>query len=380
MKFIKNKKWLIIPKSSKIKRKNKRILIGVGAIIATLIVVGILGVAGFFNQLVPVSPSNTSSFTLSSSIDGEDVSDFVEISVWVPDDDAEFDEVEDIYTWSNFEEEESSKDAADVSIDLRDYEYVWVEIDPDGDSVFMNNHHLIVGGANADFTYDVYDLSTDVNFGVFTNVSAPTWFNFSAPFTGVGNVPYGFDWDDFDGAAQTMADQTQDNLTLVMDVEHFTQNGTHVGTNWDVEQTKYDEMSDAEKEEMHDEALWQCQAPQYIPVDDLEKEGDGGLESLTNAFAIRWTYNTTVSTTDAATTQVNMTITDDTEAEVVIDGTYIYIIFYEVLDFSDGPVTVAFEYQEGQNIYCNALESGRINVPRDEDSLGTFTIYSPTGY
>jgi hypothetical protein len=70
-----------------------------------------------------------SSFQLISYVDGEDVSDFVEISVWVPDDEAEFDETEDIYTWSNFEEEESSKDADDVSIDLSGIEYAWLEID-----------------------------------------------------------------------------------------------------------------------------------------------------------------------------------------------------------------------------------------------------------
>ena len=355
--------------------KNTKIGIGIGALTVTGLLIYFLAFSGFS----PFAPSTTpttgnSTFQLISYVDGEDVSDFVEISVWVPDSGAEFTEIEDIYTWSNFEEEESSKDADDVSIDLSGIEYAWVEIDPDAESVFSNDHILLIGGRNYDYVFNVYHLSSDVNFGVMNSTMGETWSN----FTTAAGMPPGY----FDGMNDPFGQQdaVAGNFTLVMDVPQWTFTNIHVGTNWDIEQSEYDDYSSKELEFVHNEANWRCQAPLYNPTVDLEKSGEeDGLESLTNAFAICWTYNTSVSTTDGASTQINCTISDSTPAEVVIDGTHIYMIFYEVIDFEDGPITVDFEYSEAINIYATNVQSGRLVVPRDEDALGAFTAYSVIG-
>lgn len=315
-----------------------------------------------------------------SYVDGEDVSDFVEISVWVPDADADFDEVEDIYTWSNFEEEESSKDADDVSIDLSGVTYAWLEIDPDGESVFANDHILIRGGRNYDYAQYVYHQSSDIYFGAKNQTYGETWGNFTAPGMEL-NIPYGCSTGPVAGPATGVINDT---ISLFIDAPRCVEvpgeiANMHVGTNWDIEQSEYDEMSAAEINFTQDEGNWRVQAPTYNPALDLEKEGDDGLEAITNGFCIRWTYNTTVSTTELTETNVNMTISDNTNAEVVIDGTFIYIIFYDVIDFEDGPVCVEFKYEEAHMIYATAVEAGRVTVPRDEDALGAFVAISNIG-
>lgn len=348
-----------------------------------------------FSPITQTPTSANSTFKLISAVDGEDVSDFVEVSIWVPDSNAEFDEIEDIYTWSNFEEEESSKDAEDVSIDLSEYEYVWLEIDPDAEQVFQNDHILLTpSGSNFDYAFKINHASSDVNFMCLTNTSATAWENFTVPEYGAAagvvdpvlaagfSVPFGYDgiWNSTGEAPSTFPrEAVQMNMTLIMDVPEYTHANTHVGTNWNIEQADYDDMSVREMEFVHDEANYRNQAPLYVPTLDLEKTGESGLASITNAFAIRWTYNTTVSTTDGATTMVNMTISDDTKAEIQIDGTYIYMIFYDTIDFEYGSVSVEFEYEEAHRIYATAVQSGRIACPRAGQALGAFTAYSNVG-
>ena len=370
-----------MPRAKKIKRNKKIAYVSLGTI-------GVLALVYFVSfspyalwpwAETPAATPN-SSFKLISSIDGEDVSNFVEVSVWIPDDGEEFEDISDIYTWSNFEEEESSKDADDVSINLADYSYVWLEIDPDGETIFANNHHLLTpGGKNNAYVYEVFHQSSDVNFLCMDNTSSTAWLNFSSAVT-THNVPYGLDDEGVIAPPSTFAaDAIGENMTLVMNVPEYTHANIHSGSNWAVEESEYDDMSTAELEFHHDEANWRSQAPVYVPADDLEKTGGAGLESVTNAFCIRWTYNTTVSTADAATTQINMTITDNTQAEVVIDGVYIYMIFYGEVNFDYGSFIVEFEYEEGHRIYATTVQSGRILVPRGTQSLGAFTAYSTVG-
>jgi hypothetical protein len=332
------------------------------------------------SPVAPVPTSANSTFKLISAVDGEDVSNFVEISVWVPDSKAEFDEVEDIYTWSNFEAAESSKDAEDVSIDLSGIPYAWLEIDPDGEQVFANDHILLYGGSNFAYSIPVNHLTSDVNMGCVNSTGGATWGNFTLQTVAPsGNVPYGAMW--VHKGVTYATGVIADNLTITLNTPEFTHANTHHGTGgWDIENSEYDDYSTAELEFHHDEANFRNQAPSYNPSVDTEKSGRDGLESITNGFAIKWTYNTTVSTTDAATTQVNMTIRDSKiDAEVVIDGTFIYIIFYGTIDFETAAYAFDIEYEEGKAIYATNVQTGRIVVPKDEDTLGAFTAYSTIG-
>ena len=334
-------------------KNQKFILIGLTLMV---VIIGSVWAGSIWLAPVPDDPVtlDVSTIKLVDNPNLEDVSDFVEVSVWIPKDDAVFDETEDIYTiTTNFKEEKSSMDADDVAIDLSDYSYVWIQVDPDAESVYATNWHLIFGGRNYDYTLYVYHQSSDVPFNIMVHGTM-------AAITASGY-------------------QTDGNLTVVMDVPHYTTTNTHVGTNWDIEQSEFDDMTQAEKEFVWDEKNYRCQAPVYVPGDDLEKDYDDDLEKLTDAFALKFTFNTSVSTVDGNAAQINCTVAKGKPIDVVYSGTFIYMIFHEVIDFEEKVYDFDFEMTFAVNISLSNVHSGRLVVPRDDDNLGTFTVYSAIG-
>ena len=332
-----------MPKKQEGTKSNKwKYLIGLG-----LIVCIILGFAMYANTgaLSPFgTTTDTSTFRLISYRDGEDVSNFVEISVWVPDELIE--NAEDIYTLSNFEEKVSSSDADDISIDLSSYSYAWIEVDPDNEAVFENEFYLI-SCLNGLYVLYAHHFSTDVNFNILDVTTMDEW----------------------DKAADG-------NFTLALDFPHYTVTNLHGGSDdWAITSDDVDEMSTAELQDYWNEQNWRCQAPIYDPGNDTEKDFGNDLERLTNAFAIEFDFNDTVSTTDAAVTQVNMTIADlyDEVVDIIISGDKIYTIFTETII---APYSFDFEILMAANITCSTVKSGRIAVPQDDDNLGAFTAYS----
>lgn len=342
-------------------KKNKKVALILGILLFSLVGVGL------FLFISPDSPLNTpvdtekttSTFTLISSVDGEDVSNFVEINVWTPKSDATFDDEEDYYTMSKYEETKSSVNADDVSIDLSLYTAVWIEIDPDGETVFENDFHYIAG-VNSDHSFFVYDLSTDVNFNIL---------------------------DEDTMAVITCGDlDMSGGYVAVVDVPHATEtaNQLHVGTNWEMEQADFDDLTANEKAFYYDEKNWACQCPTYDPAEDLEKDFDKDLEKLTEAFALMFDFNGTISTTDGDANQVNTTVSSDYPVEVIVSGDKIYFIWYETIDFEDGAYSVYFDMDTNPvtttgTVHLDDVDSGRIVVPRDDDSLGTFTKLSDIG-
>ena len=105
----------------------------------------------------------------------------------------------------------------------------------------------------------------------------------------------------------------------------------------------FDDFTTTQKAVYYDEKNWAGQYPLYSPVVDLEKEYHSDLEKITDAFALKFTFNTTVSTVDGNQAQVNVTIASDHKVECVISGTNIYFIWYEGFDFEDGAVSIYFD-------------------------------------
>lgn len=303
----------------------------------------------------PATPVKTAStVTLWSYIDGEDVSSFVEANIWVPKSSATFDDTEDEYRLTTkFEKEESGKDADDISLDMRDFEdYGWLEIT--GNSVFANTFHKLIPGRNYDYDFYVYDLSSDLNFNLFVRDTL---------------------------AAVTVADyQTNNNLTFIMDVDHEVTTNNHYGDDWAISTEDFNDMTLSDKKEVWDEAKWQVQAPLYDPRLDEEREFDDDLERLTDALVLRIEFNTTVSTVDGNAAQINITINDSAvPVEIIISGTYIHLIFTDVISFESGVYSFDLEIKFGVNITLSDIDSGRIVVPRDDENLGAFTKYSDIG-
>ncbi|MFX0024590.1 MAG: hypothetical protein ACFE9S_19905 [Candidatus Hermodarchaeota archaeon] len=341
-----------MPRKKKLS-KNSKYFILIIILIGTII--GVWYIA--FSPYSPFPTDTTtvktaSTFTLISYVDGEDASSFQEVTIWFPKSDATFDDEEDLYKLTKFEKEVTSKDADDVSIDLRDVEHAWLEIEDN--SVFANTYIKLPTGVNRDLTYYVYDLSSDLNFNVLVRDTL---------------------------ASVTVANyQTNNNLTVIMDVDHEVTTNCHYGDNWAISTEDYNDMTLSEKKEVWDEALWQCQAPLYDPTVDEEKEYDKDLEKITDAPCIRCEFNTSVSTVDGNSAQINMTINDANKPiEIVISGTYIHLVFTDIITFDKGAYTFDFDITFGADIKLSDIDSGRIIVPRDDENLGTFTKYSDVG-
>ncbi len=328
-------------------------------IIIAVLLIGAIFIGGYFflrtyYAPIPSEEEEVSVTTLSliSSVDGEDVSDFVEVSIWIPEDSDSIEEFEDVtYLSTKFDEEESSKEAEDISIDLSSYSYYWVEIDPDSESVFAHDFHLYSG--NGDYVIYVNHQSSDVNFNMLTDTKDEVTVS-------------GY--------------QTNGNFTFTMSVPPHTTTDTHSGAGgWDIEQSDVDEMDGTELRELYDERFWRCQAPVYVPGDDTQKKYDDTLERYTNCFALMLDFNDTISTDDSNVNQVNCTITNfyiDYPVEVIVSGDKIYLVFTEVITFKDNDYTLPIELEFGTNISLSDVDSGRISVPQNDDNLGPFVKYS----
>lgn len=324
------------------------VLCGVGTVVG-LYFAGVLTIGG--PSAEPTTGDSTFKITCYTS--GEDVSNFLELSVWTPKDSATFDTTEDIYTMTNYEETKSSLDADDISIDLTDYPYVWVETDPDAETVFSSHFYLIPGGANNDYTLKAYDQSTDVNFNILDA-------NLAAISIVLDNRTH-----------------TTGNYTAIFDVPHCTTTVAqlHYGTGWVMSATDFADLSQTQKNEYYKEELWAGQFPYYSPVVDTYKNPKYPLEGLTNAFCFKLVFNESISST-AGVSSVNLTLSSDVNAEVVTSGENLYIIYYTALTFKNGAQASKFEMQTGTGICLTDCDSGRIIVPKGGSALSTFTKYS----
>ena len=335
--------------------KNQRLLL-----ILAIIIGGGLGVyfIGDYVGLWSIAPEETtttvktkSTFKLSSYPDLEDVSNFVEMNIWTPKASAEFETMDDIYTLTNFEKSESGKDADDISIDLRDHDYIWAEVT--ANSVFHNNFRLLYGGVNYDYEFYVFQETSDVNFNILDS-------NMNASFyTGY---------------------QGDDNQTVIIDCPHYTTTVAemHYGTGWELSATDFADYTEAQKEFMWDEKNFRAQAMYLDPtLDTCDHEYIEGLEQYTEYFALKLTYNDSVSTIDGNALEVNCTIAKGESVRAVYSGTLIYFIVTEIINFEDGAYDFKFEIQHAANISISSVYSGRLTVP--DDSPGVFSAYSAIG-
>ena len=333
-------------------RKHKLAVGMIGVIVILGGVFGYIYLAPYFeDEAGTTSTSNLSTFVTKSRVDLEDVSDFQDLSIWVPKDNDEIKDLEDVCTLSLFEKEVTAKDAEDISLDLSIYPYVWVEMI--ANSVFANRFILLTGVTNRQFDLYAYHQSSDVNFNILDSLTM--------------------------GAITVGTYQTNANLTGVINIPGVTKTDCHYGDSWDISTTDFTDMTLSEQKEIWDEADYRGQFPIYDPQVDIEKELDNPLEQLTNAFALKFTFNDTVSTVDSSVLQVNCTIPSAYPIDVVYSSTLIYFIFYEELLFNNGPYDFDFEMNFAANISISNVHSGRLVVPRGDDSLGAFSAYSAIG-
>lgn len=305
-----------------------------------------------FPEETPTTPTTVvlteSTFTLYSYPDGEDVSNFVEMDIWAPKSSATFDEVDDRYTMSNFERLVTGKDADDIAEDLRGEPWYWAEIT--GNSVFANTFFLLIGGANHDYPFYVYQPTSDVKFNILdSNMNASFWLGY----------------------------QGDSNHTLVADCLHDTRTlaDLHYGVGWSVSATEFAEYTATQQLEMWDEKNYRAQARYLDPsLDTADHEYIEGLEAYTDYFGIKMTFNTTMGT---GVTSVNVTIAKGESVRTFKIGADVWFVITEDISFKDGAYDFKFEMSIGANISVSAVASGRITAPNDVPVA--FTQYSLIG-
>jgi len=304
-------------------------------------------------NLTSTTPADRSSFTIDAYIDGEDVS-WVPISLWTPTASATFEDVEDIYTMTNFQETTASVPGSSISIDLSSYEYVWVQMDPDAETPFAEDWQLLYpNGENGAYNLYAKDPTTDVNFNVADE--------------SMNEV--------------TVADhQTDGNYTLLYDCPHYTTTAAqmHYGTNWETTATEFAALTTAQKQWFYDEKNYAGQFGLFDPNDFVYKTTlmHPVLASMTNAFAFKITFNDTISVVDGAATQVNFTLTDNAPFEAVISGAYMYLIAYSPINFLSGINQIGFEISYAANITMSDIDSGNVPIEQSGNALGTFAKLS----
>lgn len=294
-----------------------------------------------------------STFNTISHPDGEIVSPFVEMDIWTPKSGATFtDGYEDITALTtNFERKETGKDADDISIDLIPYDYIWAEIT--GNTVYENTFYLLIGGINRDYNIYVHQSSSDVNFNIL-----------DATLNEVFNAGY----------------QTNSNFTAILDAPHYTTTNCHYGDiGWELTATEFNEMTEAQKEIVWDEAKWRDQYPTYDPTLDTLNDFERDFEIITNAPALKFTFNTTIDVTDGSDTEVNCTIGKGYPIEYFISGTDLYMVWYEGFDFDPEPYIFEFEMWFAINISVSTVISGRVDVPASISSVSWAETYSTIG-
>lgn len=348
----------------KFKSENTKYWIAGGALALVVVIATTVVMTGYnpwaTDTTTTPTPLATSTFELYSGVDGEDVSNFVEMDIWVPKDTATFDEgYEDITALtSNFERKETGKDADDISLDLRTYSYVWAEIT--GNTVFENTFHLIIpAGINKVHPYNVHHSSSAVPFNILTQN------------TGLNISVY----------TETIGGGVDGNYTgvLMVPISFLAAANCHYGDNWDLSTTAFGELTATQQEFYWDQGNWRDQYPIYDPTADTVNEYDRDFEKITDAFSIKIVMNTTINVTDTSDMEVNCTIAKGYPIETLISGDTLYLVWYEGFNFLDSAYTFDFELSFGANITVTTAYSGRVLVPGSLSSLSTYTVYNEIG-
>ncbi len=326
------------------------------------------------------------------------MSDWVEISIWMPkDDDTDFSKNGDSQRISKFDENVDADNADGVDEDLRDYAYVWLEIDPNDDSPYggydaltggmiTDDFRPLIGGANYNYIFYVYHAPENITINVLNSgLEGPNTVNYAAGSNGL---------DEWDG----VSDQ---NVTIYLDMDRTDASALHYGDasdeNWDIDDDDYDDMDEDEINWLVDQRNFRTIAPMYDIVNDLDKSFNDDLERITNAFAIRFSFNDSISETDGAATEVNITLVYrnfDSETIEVVYGSNntVYAIFIAPVSFSMG-LDFDLEIEMGSDINCSGdvlsaviptygVDVGRLQIPNDISPLGTFTALenAPLGF
>lgn len=324
--------------------------IGIIAFVVVIICGGVFLTA--YIQGLSIAPAidvDETTFIGFDYVSGEDVSGHAHIKILGLKSTVENPDSDDIRTLTNFEELEAVNDIEDISVDLSEVPYYYIVFNPAGDQYFATHYQLEFGMKNvANKEITLYHQASDIKGTVLDTSTMDEW------------------------------DRSSDitHALISLDVLHESGLELHKGDGWDTSTTQYTDLDTVDQLFFQDQANYRCEFPTYSPSLDSDKDGQDVLEVVTNVFAIEFTFNVTISLVDGATTQINMTINDNSPIELAYSATKIFMLFYYVIDFENGAYPVAFDIALGTHINCSTVKSVRVPVPYETSSLGTPAVLS----
>jgi hypothetical protein len=331
-------------------------------IIGVVLLLSALGITSYIvyqNYLAPVDGTGTegetstyTTFTVTSFVDGEDVS-WVPLDIWVPDLDKDFDSSNDEHLRPDaladyWEREENSQEAEDISIDLSEHEYFYVIVDPSDETVFSKDYILRLGGQNQKIGLSAYHLPSNA-------------------FISNNKID--------DGTAGVPTSDGNYTATLLRFPQHdsLDWSNKHVGSDWETSTSEYNDFSATRKLEFNDENNYCIEAGLYDPTVDTDKDYDDGGELYTEVFAYKLKANATISQTDGSGTQINCSV-ETSNVDVLVSGQYIY--FAATMKVVSTGFKIDYEITFGTNITISNMYSGRLTYPNDDESGISFSAYS----
>ena len=332
------------------KGKNTKYYIAGGSLVAVLLIVCLVAsyspwspYAYWWEQETPVVPTTNaySTIALRSSIDDEVVSGNEYIEYYVPKSSAVFETWDDIRSITLNFEMETRKLAGDFTFDLTEVDFAWIKKCPSGygSEVFNEDWEFLYYGENGDFTFEVSDDPTDLNFNII---------------------------DDTLDEITVASHATNGNYTIVCDVPHYTPTTAqlHVGTGWAMTTAEFDELTISTRNTYYDEAQWCSYDPLYVATDDaMTVEPRYDIEFFTDCPAFKFIFNATAGS-------VNFTLDDSVDAVLIADGVNLYVIFYEPLVFLDGIQSFDYEieYVQGKSkdvdVILSDVDFVRVILPK----------------
>ena len=331
--------------------KPTKILASIGIIaFVVVIVMGGVFLTAYIQGLVIAPPyAGETTFVGYDYISGEDVSGHAHIKILGLKATVENPDSDDIRTLTNFEELEAVNDIEDISVDLSDVLYYYIVFNPVGDQYWATTYQLEYGMKNvANKELTLYHQASNIT-GTVLDTSTMNEWDLSSDITH-GLIP--------------------------IDVLHESALELHKGDGWETTTTQYADLETVDQLFFQDQANYRCEFPTYSPTLDEDKDGQDELEVVTNVFAIEFTFNATISLVDGETTQINLTINDNSPIKLAYSATKIYMLFYRVIDFKNGAYLIYFDIALGTHINCSTVKSVRVPVPYETSSLGTPVVLS----
>ena len=359
---------------SKKRSKTGKYVAGTSITIIALIVLIVAWPMMFPGAPIAVAGEDYSTFSITSSVDGEDVSDFVELDILVPDPDATFDSFEDYFDLGRFDTEVAGKNAEDITIDLTafavDGDWCWIVVDLDAETVFNTTYYLVSTASNDVFPMKAYHQPQDVQIDLLhieTGIHGV-----ATSYGAAGNVNY----------QGTEAGLVRGNFTLtintfgidITDVEE--EHRGAIGTaKWETTTTEYNELALDEQQEFYKMDNWCSLKGTYLPTNDTAKTYNSALSKMTVAYALEIVMNATIAAVSESADGLNITMSQDNRVDstvLYLANTKAYIVFHEEVFAGD---VFDFGYNTGINICMNATRIVMLYLPDVDGTAITATAF-----